>query len=123
MSFERSPFDAIHMVVYGVENTPSGPRPNSNFAGEGYYSTRAILAVLRDHQSKNVVIGGINYGTLDGSVRISQVYADEVRRNIQAEDLSGIEVIAEAEVLPAEQIESGAKETGGEVDFVLSQSQ
>ena len=113
-----SGYDAIHLLVYGVKQTPNGAKPTT----PGLIQLNACMDLLKQGLAKNVVIGGVNYGVAQGDTRISTVYADTLRKRLMDKGLGGINVIAEAEVTPDAQIESGSKDTGGEVDFLLSQA-
>src|SRR5258706_1958121 len=114
----HSAYDAIHLLVYGVKQTPSGPKPNTL----GLMQLNVCMDLLEKNLAKNVVIGGVNYGVVQGDSRISKVYADTLRGRIENKRIKGVKVIVEAEVTPEAQIESGSKDTGGEIDFLLNQA-
>lgn len=156
-------FDAIHLIEYEVLTTPihseqhtfpqSGVnalfdvnnldyrRPNT----PGLMGITAVAKLINAGVSQNVIISGTHYkGKGEDERRISELYADELRKRIEADmepeqtqyvstefgldyrgvnkavaSVQGVTIYAESEVLSPNKVDKeGSKDTGGDVSFL-----
>lgn len=114
----RPPFDAMHIVELEVVGQGEHRRPDPR----GLMSITAAADIIQQGVVKNVIISGVHYKDEANNTRISQVYAEELQKRLEAKGISDVNIVAEADTLPRDQIEKGSKDTGGDVTFLLGQA-
>ncbi len=114
-------YDALQLTVYTVSDKPDRydrRKPDTR----GLMQINAAMELISQGLVENVVIGGINFYSPDDGLRISQVYARALKERLEHRRITGIHVIPEAGYLPKPNLEKGARDAGGEVDFLLAKA-
>lgn len=110
----KSPFDAIHVIEYELNEQR---KPNT----PGLMGINTAVELVNAGVSDTVIISGMHYkGKGEDSRRISEVYADELRKRTQEASPT---IIPEAQTLhPLMADLVGSKDTGGDVSFLQRQA-